>query len=106
LLAAASPEVRNAIAFAIDTGLRREEQFSLKHQQISLAREELTLDTNTKTARSRTVPLLPRTLALLGTLPRHIHTPWVFRHRDRERYLQMDKGLKAAARRAGIEDLR
>jgi integrase len=106
LLAAASPEVRNAIAFAIDTGLRREEQFSLKHQQISLAREELKLDTNTKTARSRTVPLLPRALALLGTLPRHIHTPWVFRHRDGERYLQMNKGLKAAARRAGIEDVR
>lgn len=105
LLAAASPTVRDAIAFAIDTGLRREEQFGLKHQQVSLAREEIYLDTGTKTARPRIVPLLPRALAILGTLPRHITGPWIF-HRGGKRYLQMNKGFKGAARRAGIKDVR
>jgi len=33
-----------------------------------------------------------------------VRTPWVFRHPDGKRYLQMDKGLKATARRAGIKD--
>lgn len=108
LLAAATPAVRDAIAFAIDTGLRREEQFSLKHPQINLAREELTLDTGTKTGRARRVPLLPRARTIAGTLmaSRHFRAPWVFRHRDGARYANMEKGLKAAARRAGIADLR
>ena len=108
LLAAATPVVRQAIAFAIDTGLRREEQFGLKRIQVSLARGEIRLDTNTKTARSRVVPILPRAGTILGTLLAvpAMRSEWVFHHDGGKRYLQMNKGLKAAARRAGIKDLR
>jgi integrase len=108
LLAAATPVVRQAIAFAIDTGLRREEQFSLKRFQVSLARGEIRLDTSTKTARSRVVPILPRAGTILGTLLAvpSMRSDWVFHHAGGARYLQMNKGLKAAARRAGIKDLR
>jgi integrase len=39
-------------------------------------------------------------------MPRHIRSEWVFHHDRGQRYIHMDKGLKAAARRAGIKNLR
>lgn len=97
---------REAITLAIDTGLRREELFSLTWPQINLKAGTITTTTNTKSGRARLVPLPARSRTILGTLPRHIDTPYVFVNpATGERFVQQNKGLAAAARRAGITDL-
>lgn len=111
LLANASPHVARAITFAIDTGLRLEEQFSLRWPQLLHNRAEIEVDGSTsKNAKDRTVPMLPRAMTLTGALPRHIKLAYVFWHIDKrgrpKRYNNLERGLKAAARRAGIKNLR
>lgn len=107
LLQWASPAVADAISFAIDTGLRLEEQFSLTWDRVDVAARTITLDSQlTKSGLSRLVPILPRAAQFLAHHPRHIKSPYVFRHDDGARLNNMEKGLKAAARRAGIKDLR
>lgn len=113
LLANAAPYVAAAIKFAIDTGVRKEEQFSRTWAHIDLARNEIALQGSTsKNAKDRRVPLLPRARAVLADLPRNEKTDAVFWHADLRRrrkprrFLTVDRGLKAAAKRAGIKDLR
>jgi integrase len=106
LLAHATPAVRRAIAFAIDTGLRREEQFGLTWDKVDLQQGCLWLDGTTKSGKPRRVPLLPRAAQILAQMPRHIRSPYVFCHGSGDRLNNMEKGLKAARRRAGIRALR
>lgn len=113
ILAAASPAVAGAIKFAIDTGLRKEEQFSLTWSDVNLDRGEITVrGANSKNSRDRTVPILPRTRAVLLGLERHPKIKTVFWHTDlrgrraARRFNTMDRGLKAACRRAGVSDVR
>lgn len=107
LLLNATPEVRRAIMFAIDTGLRREEQFALTWDRVDMARGRLTMPKElTKSNKPREVPFFGRAAQLLAQSPRHIRCPFVFWHEDGIRYKTMNKGLKAAARRAGIKDLK
>lgn len=106
LLAECSGRLHDAVALAIDTGLRREELFDLHWSQVSTARNQIELGANTKNGKPRQVPLLPRAGTILGTLPRHIKTDFVLHRRsDGARYAQMNKGLKGAAKRAGIREL-
>ena len=106
LLDHATPAVRIAVALAIDTGLRREELFNLIWAQIDPIRGTITTTTRTKTGRARKVPLPYRSAQLSAQLPRRIDSPYVLVNPDTgTRYLQMNKGLKAAMRRAGITDL-
>ena len=106
LLEAATPEVRAAVTVAIDTGLRREELFSLQWSQIDQGRGVITTTTRTKSGRARKVPLPFRSRTILGTLPRYLDCPLRLRQSGtRTRYVQMNKGLKGAMRRAGISDL-
>src|SRR6516164_6994094 len=65
LLKAATPDVRQAIMLAIDTGLRREELFSLRWSQIDLQRGIISTTTKTKSGRARSVPLPERSRAIL-----------------------------------------
>lgn len=98
---------RETIVLSIDTGLRREELFSLTWPQINLKAGTITTTTNTKSGRARLVPLPERSRTILGTLPRHIDTSYIFVNpATGERFVQQNKGLAAAARRAGIKDLR
>lgn len=107
LLAAASQDPLRAMTLAIDTGLRTEELFSLEWSQVDTARGLITTTTMTKSGRHRKVPLPARCRTVLGTLPRRIDSPFVLVNPDTgTRYTNMVKGLKAAARRAGIADLR
>ena len=55
-----------------------------------------------KGGKVREVPFIGRVGTILGTLPRHIRSPYVFWHEDGRRYNNMDKGLRAAARRAKL----
>jgi integrase len=105
LIEAASPYLRPAIAFAVHTGLRREEQLSLTWDQVHYGRREVFVPV-TKTGTPRTVPLTDGAIAALRSIARHISAPWVFCTGEGERYRRLTRGLAGAARRAGIEDLR
>jgi len=110
LLAAASPSVRAAVMTAIDTGLRREELFSLTWDRVDLKRGLVTTTTDTKSGRARVVPLAQRSAQAIARLPRHLKCPYVFWHEmvgaDHKvapvRYVQMEKGFKGACIRAGL----
>lgn len=107
LLENATSAVRAAIVLAIDTGLRREELFSLGWRQIDFVRGTITTTTRTKNGRARKVPISDRSRTILGTLPRRLDCACVLVNPyTGTRYVQMNKGLKAAMRRAGIADLR
>jgi integrase len=106
LLANATPAVFSAITLAIDTGLRREEQFGLTWDKVDLQAKAIWLDGSTKSGKPRRVPILPRTAQILAQMPRHIRSPYVFRHGNGDRLKTMEKGLKAARRRGGIRALR
>lgn len=57
----APAKAQDAIAFAIDTGLRKEEQFSLELTDVDFARNELVVRAEiAKSGRERRVPLLDR----------------------------------------------
>lgn len=106
LLLNATPDVRRAIMFAIDSGLRREEQFGLTWERVDVARGRFILTRDvTKSSKPREVPFIGRVAQISAQMPRHIRCPYVFWHEDGIRYKTMNKGLKAAARRAGIKDL-
>lgn len=106
LLAAATDAPRLAMALAIDTGLRREELFSLQWVQIDQIRARIHTTKNTKNGKDRFVPLPRRSAQLLAQTTRRIDSPFVLVNPDTgTRYLAMNKGLKAAMRRAGISDL-
>jgi integrase len=107
LLDHASPVVLAGIILAIDTGLRRDELFGLRWPQIDLLRGTIATTTRTKSGRVRRVPLPERSAQILAHLPRSILNDFVFVNPDTgTRYLQLNKGFKAAMRRAGMTDLR
>lgn len=76
VLAAASPYVAKAIAFAIDTGLRKEEQFSVRRAQIGNGR--VALSEGTKNSKPREVPLLPRAAQIAAQMPAHLRVDYLF----------------------------
>jgi integrase len=104
LLDAASPEVWQAIILAIDTGLRREELFSLRWSQFDLDRGIINTTTKTKSGRARSVPLPDRSRAVLPDAPGGDDYVLI-NPETKKRYVQMNKGLKGAVRRAGIKHL-
>jgi integrase len=106
LLKSASPAVRWAMTLAIDTGLRREELFGLAWAQVDMLRGLIDTTRRTKSGRSRKVPIPPRSAQILAHVPRNLESPHVLVNPDTgERYVQMNKGLKAACRRAGLKDV-
>jgi integrase len=115
LLAAATPReaklgkhtsVREAIILAIDTGLRRDELFGLTWKQVDLRRGLIDTGTRTKNGRARKVPISARATQILTQLPRPLDGGFVLVNpATGTRYVQMNKGLKAAMRRAKIDDL-
>lgn len=61
VIQAAPNKAQDAIAFAIDTGLRKEEQFSLLLSDVDLARNQITVRAEiAKSGRERHIPMLPR----------------------------------------------
>jgi integrase len=90
----------------IDTGLRREELFSLKWSQVDFLRGIVTTTANQERTRSQSP--LPRSVGqILAQFPRRLDTSFVLVNPETgTRYIQMNKGLKAAMRRAEILDLR
>jgi integrase len=108
LLANAADHVRPAITLAVETGLRKEELFSLTVPAIDLTRREVRLDL-TKSGVPRRVPLTDAAIATIKTLlgqPGRPKTPYLLAKADGSRYADMKKGFNAACRRATITDVR
>ncbi len=104
LLNAASPDVRQAIILAIDTGLRREELFSLRWSQIDAERGIIITTTKTKSGRARSVPLPERSRSILPAPP-GVDDYVLLNAETKKRYVQMNKGFKGAVRRARLDHL-
>jgi integrase/recombinase XerD len=99
------------VIFAIETGLRKEEQFSLQRHHIDLQRKEVIVDaTVAKNSKTRRVPLLPRALEIARRRARQKHSPYLFPAQDGSRYSERSmyqlKLLRAAAKRAGVKPLK
>lgn len=107
LLGKAVPHVRAAVVFAIYSGLRLKEQFTLTWKNVNMQNGTVRIDAATaKGKRTRDVVLLAPALDVLRALPRHIKSDLVFWHADGEPYLHLDRGFKGAARRAKVENVR
>lgn len=112
-LIAAAPNLAHLIQFAVETGMRSEEQFGLTWGQVDLPRREVRL-TGTKNGTSRTVPLSDKALQIIQSLPRHIKLPYVFWYRPQgskdvdtaKRYTSLQRPWKQALKAAGIEDFK
>jgi integrase len=94
-----------AIAVAIDTGLRDEEQLRLRWPQIDLERDQVFIPGDkAKNGRDRWVPLLPRTKAILSALPRNETVDSVFWHRNGAGFYDLNHTLQGLAAQVGIVD--
>ncbi len=110
LLAAADYELAGQIAFAIDTGLRKSELWSLTWPQIQGGYREVWIPAEkAKGGRERRLPLLPRSAQMSAQLPRHLRRgdepDWVFRKKDGGKFGERRKAFLAALQEAGIKDL-
>lgn len=65
------------VLFAIETGLRREEQFRLRWDQVDLGNGVVTIPMP-KGGRTRHVPLSDSAQAILRSLDSFVRSPWVF----------------------------
>jgi integrase/recombinase XerD len=103
-------EFAESIAFAIDTGLRKEEQFSLMRHHIDFQRQEVIVDAIiAKNGKERRVPLLPRALEIARRRALNSSSAYLFPAANGNRYSErsgfMLKKLKMIALRAKIAPL-
>ena len=91
-----------AINFAIETAMRLSEQLSLRWENIDMIKRTAYLPAkDTKTKRSRTVPLTSKAIDDLKELPRHISGKVFSMSLNYH-----NKGWRALTKRAGVEGLR
>ena len=94
-----------AISLLTLTGCRRSEILSLRWSDVAIEESELKLP-DTKTG-ARVVPLPPRAVELLASLPRIVGNPWVIPGRKPGTHLrQIDDAWKIIRARAGLHDFR
>ena len=94
------------VVFSIETGLRREEQFNLRWNQVDMENGILTIPLP-KGGRTRHVPLSEGAKAILRALPSFLQSGWVFpslttpgKPLDSRNYMR--RVYKPALRKAGI----
>lgn len=95
-------KLRPIIIMALDTGMRRGEIFSLRWRDVDLSAKLIHIKAlNTKTLRSRSVPISPRLFSALESLPNRGKAQRVFGITD-----TVKRSWATAKRVAGITDLR
>jgi site-specific recombinase XerD len=77
LCAAVGEKKWTPIAFALNTGLRRGEQFNLRWEHVNLANRVLTVP-RSKHGGTRHVQLNDTAMSILRSLPSRFHSRWVF----------------------------
>ncbi len=94
------------VAFAIETGLRRGEQFLLRWNQVDMENAVVAIPLS-KSGKTRHVPLTDGALAILRALDSFLRSPWVFpglkdpaRPMDSRAFLR--RSFEPALRKAGI----
>lgn len=102
-----APAVWPLVAFAVETGLRREEQFSLRWENVSLDAGTLTIPLS-KSGKTRHVPLTPLAVEILRGLDSFLRSPWVFPsplklNQPRSAQAFVNHLFMPALQRAGIE---
>ena len=102
------PENWKVVAFALETGLRRAEQFQLRWEHISFDSHMLTIPLP-KGGKTRHVPLSHEAVKTLRTLDTFLKSPWVFagirkplQPMDSRAFLR--RVYEPALRKAGIQD--
>ncbi len=117
LIAGASSPLRQAIMLAIDSGLRKEELFSLTWPQVDLRTRTITTTKDTKNGRERVVPFGERSAHFLAqwkaaNQSARVASVHVFHHPDDDRhgldgqrFAGLDKGFQKLVQRVGIPDL-
>ena len=102
------PESWKVIAFALETGLRRAEQFQLRWEHISFESQSLTIPLP-KGGKTRHVPLSHEAVTMLRTLDTFLKSPWVFagirkplQPMDSRAFLR--RVFEPAMRKGGIQD--
>lgn len=95
-------KLRVIIICALDTGMRRGEIFSLRWRDVDLTNKRINIQAmNTKTLRSRSVPISDRLLSELSAMPRNDAVSRVFGITD-----TVKRSWATAKRIAGIKDLK
>lgn len=104
LLFAAPLHIRPVLITAWETGMRKNEILTLKWKQVEMKNGVIQLiGDNTKTGKSRKVPISP---FLMGTLKKLERTnEWVFNYKGKH-LTDIKTAYLKACRRAGIEDFR
>lgn len=106
-----APALADQVAFAIDTGLRKEEMFGLTWRDVDLRSGLVTVRADrSKSGKTRRVPLLDRSAQILAQMPRRLRPAggpdWVFCKKDGERFAAGRRdAFEGAVRRAGLADL-
>jgi len=102
------PDSWKVVAFGLETGLRRSEQFQLRWEHISFESRTLTIPLP-KGGRTRHVPLSQEALLILRSLDSFLASPWVFpgikshlQPMDSRAFLR--RAFEPALRKAGIQD--
>jgi len=95
------------VACAVYAGLRREELFHLRWEDIDWKAGELNVvsrqEHHTKNYESRRIPMNEALMEALRRHPRRLDSPHVFCNREGQPYDNIRKALNSAAQRAGIE---
>jgi integrase len=107
ILQHASPKAIRSITFAIDTGLRKAEQFGSEWRDMDFKKRRIRVRKElTKNGKERYVPMVPRVYAMLKEMhaERDLRCPFVFATNDGKRYSPNSpfyfEALQTAVRRA------
>lgn len=91
------------VEFVLETGVRASECIYLQWQNIDLQNKQVAL-TETKSGKSRIVPLTDKSLAVLTAQIRHISSPYVFWHSEGLPYKNAPRAFSEACKLAKVPD--
>ena len=109
LLAVVPAIWRNRMVFAVETGLRKNEQFGITWDQMDIPNRKLTIPAHlAKGKRERDVPLTPRAIAAAQAM-RLGESPWVCPREDGEQFspgsIQVWRRMQAFGKAAQVENV-
>jgi integrase len=105
LIAACSHHLKPIVITALHTGMRKSEILGLRWQDVNFAARMITIR-QTKNNEPKVIPMNQTLYAELQSLPRHLHSDYVFCNEVGERYDEVKRSFHTACRRAGIKDFR
>ncbi len=100
----ASPYLYNVVIMALNTGMRREEIFSLKWDDIDLERRIITIK-QTKNGETKRIPFNDEVLKLLREIPK-IESPYLFPGKNGMKLNNVSYAFNTARNKAGLTDFR